>query len=73
MTNVSNRPERLLIDHSRSIWQVIEDLLADQRKRKYELRQIFNAIFYVVKGGIPWRLMPKDLPPWKSIYYYLLY
>jgi putative transposase len=53
-----------------SQWQVIEDLLADQRKRKYELRQIVNAIFYVVKGGIPWRLMPKDLPPWKSVYYY---
>lgn len=53
-----------------SQWQVIEDLLADQRKRKYELRQIFNAILYVVKGGIPWRLMPKDLPPWKSVYYY---
>jgi putative transposase len=53
-----------------SQWQVIEKLLLDQRKRKYELRQVFNAIFYVVKGGIPWRLMPMDLPPWKSVYYY---
>jgi putative transposase len=53
-----------------SQWQVIEKLLLDQRKRKYELRQVLNAIFYVVKGGIPWRLMPKDLPPWKSVYYY---
>jgi putative transposase len=53
-----------------SQWQVIEKLLLDQRKRKHDLRQVFNAIFYVVKGGIPWRLMPKDLPPWKSVYYY---
>ena len=45
-------------------------MLLDQRKRKHELRQVFNAIFYVVKGGIPWRLMPKDLPPCKSVYYY---
>jgi transposase len=45
-------------------------LLLDQRKRKYDLRQVLNAIFYVVKGGIPWRLMPNDLPPWKSVYYY---
>jgi transposase len=45
-------------------------LLSDQRKRKYDLRQVLNAIFYVVKGGIPWRLLPKDLPPWKSVYYY---
>ncbi|WP_374755924.1 transposase [Larkinella punicea] len=36
-------------------------MLADQRKRKYELRNVLNAIFYVVKGGIPWRLMPNDL------------
>jgi putative transposase len=43
-------------------------LLLDQRK--HELRQVFNAIFYVVKGGIPWRLMPKDLPPWQRVYYY---
>ncbi len=53
-----------------SQWQVIEDLLLDQRKRKYNLRQVVNAIFYVVKGGIPWRLMPNDLPAWKSVYYY---
>lgn len=53
-----------------SQWQVIENLLLDQGKRKYDLRQVFNAIFYIVKGGIPWRLMPNDLPPWKSVYYY---
>ena len=57
-------------DLTDSQWQVIENLLLDQRKRKYALRQVFNAIFYVVKGGTPWRLMPKDLPPWKSVYYY---
>lgn len=57
-------------DLTDSQWQVIENLLLDQRKRKYALREVFNAIFYVVKGGIPWRLMPKDLPPWKSVYYY---
>ena len=54
-------------DLTDSQWQVIQDLLLDQRKRKYQLRQVVNAIFYVVKGGIPWRLMPKDLPPWKSV------
>lgn len=53
-----------------SQWQVIKDLLADQRKRKHELRNVFNALFYVVKGGIPWRQMPNDLPPWQTVYYY---
>lgn len=51
-------------------WQVIEELLCDQRKRKHDLRDVFNALFYVVKGGIPWRQMPNDLPPWKTVYYY---
>jgi putative transposase len=51
-------------------WQVIKELLADQRKRRHDLRNVFNALFYVVKGGIPWRQMPNDLPPWKSVYYY---
>lgn len=57
-------------DLTDSQWQVIKDLLADQRKRKHELREVFNALFYVVKGGIPWRQMPNDLPPWKTVYYY---
>ena len=51
-------------------WQIIEGLLADQRKRKHNLRDVFNALFYVVKGGIPWRQMPNDLPPWETVYYY---
>lgn len=53
-----------------SQWQVIKERLADQRKRKHELRKVFNALFYIVKGGIPWRQMPTDLPPWKTVYYY---
>lgn len=57
-------------DLTDSQWQVIQQLLADQRKRKHELRNVFNALFYVVKGGIPWRQMPTDLPPWKTVYYY---
>src|SRR5947207_9766451 len=31
-------------------------------------REILDAIFYVLRGGIPWRLMPTDLPPWPTVY-----
>jgi len=34
------------------------------------LREILNAIFYVVKSGCPWRLLPHDFPPWKTVYHY---
>ena len=29
---------------------------------------ILDAVFYVLKSGCPWRLLPKDFPPWKSVY-----
>ena len=31
-------------------------------------RAVLDAIFYVLKSGCPWRLLPKDFPPWKSVY-----
>lgn len=54
-------------------WQAIKLLLPAQiwqRKRKHTIRTIFNAILYVVKGGIQWRMMPNDLPDWRLVYYY---
>jgi len=32
-------------------------------------RQIIDGILYVLKGGIPWRLMPSDLPPWQTAFH----
>jgi len=34
------------------------------------LREILNAIFYVVKSGCAWRLLPHEFPPWKTVYHY---
>jgi putative transposase len=54
-------------------WQVIEKELEVEmvsRKRLRPLRSIIDAIFYVNKGGISWRMMPLDLPPWQTVYYY---
>lgn len=35
---------------------------------KYAKRDVVNAILYVVKGGIPWRMLPLDFPPWDTVY-----
>jgi putative transposase len=51
-------------------WQVIEKFLDTSRKRKYELREIINAILYLVKTGCQWRMLPKDFPAWQLVYYY---
>jgi putative transposase len=34
------------------------------------LREILDAVFYIVRGGCTWRLLPHDLPPWKTVYHY---
>ena len=53
-----------------SQWKTIVNILEDKRKRKYCLREIFDAIFYLVKTGCQWRMLPKDFPKWELVYYY---
>lgn len=38
------------------------------RPRSWPLREIVNAIFYVMRGGVAWRLPPSDLPPKSTAY-----
>ena len=53
-------------------WRVIAPHLpkpcAAGRPREWPMREIVNGIFYVMRAGCPWRLLPKDLPPWGTIY-----
>ena len=38
------------------------------RPRLHGLRAILDAVFYVLKSGCSWRLLPRDFPPWKTVY-----
>ncbi len=40
------------------------------RPKVHSPRKILNAIFYLLKSGCPWRLLPRDFPPWKSVYHW---
>jgi transposase len=55
-------------------WQLIEPLLPAPspigKPRRACLREILNAIFYVLDNGIKWRAMPHDFPPWPTVYDY---
>jgi transposase len=42
--------------------------LARGRPRAWSWREILNAIFYVLRGGIAWRLLPRDRPPRTTVY-----
>jgi putative transposase len=53
-----------------SQWQVMNNLLPTERKRKYNLRDIVNGIFWLHRTGCQWRNLPPNFPPWKSVYYY---
>ena len=58
-TNVSNNQ-----------WQIMSKYLDLDRSRKYDLREIVNAVFYLVKTGCQWRIIPGDFPKWQIVYYY---
>jgi transposase len=40
----------------------------DAPQRDYPLREVFNGLRYVVRGGVSWRMVPNDLPPWYVVY-----
>src|ERR671921_788392 len=61
-------------DLSDAEWSYIEPHLpapkAPGRPRVHTLREILDAIFYVLRSGCAWRLLPHDFPPWKTIHHY---
>jgi len=58
-----------LSDHE---WRCIRPHLPEPtgqgRPRLHGSRAILDAVFYVLKSGCPWRLLPREFPPWKTVY-----
>ena len=40
----------------------------DAPQREHRLREVFNALRWIVRSGSPLRLLPNDFPPWKAVY-----
>ena len=55
-------------DGSNEEWAFVAPYLTlmteDAPQRDHSLREVFNGLRYVVRGGIAWRMLPNDLPPW---------
>jgi putative transposase len=60
-------------------WALIEPILLEReaalrylggRKRRYDLRQIVNALLYLSRTGCQWRYLPHDFPKWQAVRYY---
>ena len=53
-------------------WEYLQPMLPKPKKRgrpPTDRRRVLNAILYVLKGGIAWRLLPANFPPWKTVYH----
>ena len=55
-------------------WQLLESLLPPskpgERPLKYSRREVVNAIRYVLRTGCVWRMLPHDLPLWRTTFHY---
>ena len=59
-------------DLSDAEWEFLRHHLPPPNKRGrpriHSTREILNAVFYVLKSGCPWRLLPHEFPPWETVY-----
>jgi len=55
-------------------WKILEPLIPPPklggRPRNTNIREVINAIFYLLRSGCAWRLLPHDFPPWQTVYTY---
>src|SRR3712207_2919268 len=55
-------------------WTLLEPLLASPERRgrppKWPARRVADAVFYLLRSGCAWRMLPREYPPWQTIYYH---
>jgi transposase len=70
MSEVARKPYPT--DVSDEEWAFVAPYLTllreDCRQRRYELREVFNALRWAVRAGAPWRLIPNHFPPWSTVH-----
>ncbi len=74
MARIEKKAKRYPSDLTDEEWRAIEPLLPKParrgRKRVVDLREILNAIRYMVRSGIEWRMMPIHFAPWQTVYWW---
>jgi putative transposase len=61
-------------DLSDAEWSLLEPLLESAERRgrppKWPARRVADAVFYLLRSGCAWRMLPKEYPPWQTVYYH---
>ena len=74
MAQIAKKTKRYPSDLTDEEWQAMEPLLpgaaARGRKRSVDLREILNALRYMVRSGCEWRMLPIHFPPWQTVYWW---
>jgi putative transposase len=74
MAEIERRTKRYPSDLTDAEWARIAPLLALRpgrgRKPGVDLREVVNAIRYMARSGGGWRMLPKDFPPWQTVYWW---
>jgi len=68
------RPRPYPSDLSDAEWVLLKPLLASLerggRPPKWSTRRIADAVFYLLRSGCAWRMLPREYPPWQTVYYH---
>jgi transposase len=74
MAAIEKKTKRYPSDLTDEEWLAIEPVLPRPskrgRKRTTDLREVVNAIRYMVRSGCEWRMLPTDFPPWQTVYWW---
>jgi len=71
---LANKSKRYPSDMTDAEWAALQPLLPavsrTGRKRRTDLREVINALRYLVRSGCGWRMLPHDFGPWQTIYWW---
>jgi putative transposase len=74
MAAIEKKTKRYPSDLTDEEWSSIEPLLPKPakrgRRRETDLREVVNAIRYMVRSGCEWRMLPIHFPPWQTVYWW---
>lgn len=74
MADLEKRAKRYPSDLTDEEWSIVGPLLPAPPKRgrtpTTDLREVLNALRYMARSGGGWRMLPKDFPPWQTVYWW---